>query len=279
MSASILLALLAAAAAAGVVALLAVHGLRDALTTLPDNCWWLQYREPAPRAFLFPPWRIGAAGVGAVVSLAAVFRLRALYRREPSPVLPFIMVFLFSLGFECLRAGSAVLYAVDGPVSPSVLLTRAIYWGRFVGMLALLAASVYCTDMKYRKLSPVTGVIFLVSLAMTAYIPLDRSVFLAQLTWKLGDEQSVWFVNLFIGALTILAALAAAVTRRSPRFILLAAAVAVLVGARELQFFAVQPLPLAAGIAAQAAGAVLAMRAIARGEGGGRRADPRQRAG
>jgi hypothetical protein len=279
LTATVLMALLAAAAVAGVVALLAVHGLRDGLAGLPDNAWWMRYRDPGPGASTLPLWRIGAAAAAALVSIAAVLRIRVLYRREPSPILPFILVFLFSLGVECLRAGTAVLFALDGPVSPSILLTRVIYWGRFVGMLGLLAASLYCTELKYGKLFPITGVVFLVSLAMAASIPVDRSVFLAQLTWKLGDEQSMAFVNLAIGALTILAAAAAALTRGGPRFVLLAVGLAVLVGSRELEFFAARPMLLGAGIVAQAAGAVLCMRAFAREGGDGRRADPRPRAG
>jgi hypothetical protein len=261
-SASFLLTVLAAVAAAGVVALLVLPGVLEGLDALPGNPWWFHYRDPARGTETLALWRVGAAAASSLVSLAAAFRLRTLYRREPSPVLPFIMVFLFALGLECLRAGTAVLYALDGPVSPSVLLTRVMYWGRFVGMLGLLVASLYCTELKYRKFFLLAGVVLLVSFAMAAYIPVDRSVFLVQLTWKLGDEQSVWFVNLAIGLLTILTAIAAALTRRDRRFIRLAAAIAVLVCSRELLFFATQPAVLVAGIVAQAAGAVLCMRAF-----------------
>ncbi len=261
-SASVLLTLLAAVAAASVVALLLMPGVLERLDALPENPWWLHYRDPARGTEALALWRIGAAAAASFVSLAGAFRLRTLYRREPSPVLPFIMVFLFALGLECLRAGTAVLFALDGPVSPSILLTRAMYWGRFVGMLGLLVASLYCTELKYRKFFLLAGVVLLISFAMAAYIPVDRSVFLVQLTWKLGDEQSVWFVNLAIGVLTILTATAAALTRGGRRFILLATAIAVLVCSRELLFFATQPALLGAGIVTQAAGAVLCMRAF-----------------
>lgn len=266
-SASILLAFLSAVAAAGVAALLLIPGLLNRLHALPANPWWLQYREPGPDTAPQVLWRIGAAAAAALVSLSAALRLRALHRREASPVLPFIMLFLFALGLECLRAATAVLFATDGPVSISILLTRVIYWGRFTGMLGLLVAGLYCTDLKYRTFFLLAGVVFLVSFAMAAYIPVDRTVFLAQLTWKLGDEQSVWFVNIAIGALTILTGTAAALTRRGPRFVRLAIAIAILVGSRELLFFGVQPAPLAAGIIALAAGAVLCMRAFAAFDG------------
>jgi hypothetical protein len=259
--ASILLALLAAAAAAGCVALLLTPGLLERLRALPQNPWWRHYRDPGPDTSGPVLWRTGAAAAAALVSLAAALRLRALFRREPSPVLPFVMVFFFTLGLECVRAATALIFALEGPVSVSILLTRAIYWGRFAGMLGLLVASLYCTELKYRKFFLLAGIVLLVALAMAAYIPVDRSVFFAQLTWKLGDEQSVWFVNLAIGALTILTGAAAALTRGGRRFVLLAAALALLVGSRELMFFALQPVPLGAGVAAQAAGAVLCAKA------------------
>jgi len=276
-SASALLVLLVVAAAAGFVALLVMPGLLDRLRALPDNRWWLLYREPQPGSAPLALWRIGAAAAAALISLAATFRMRAIYRRESSPVLPFIMVFFFALGLECLRAGAAVLFATDAPISISILFTRAIYWGRFAGMLSLLAASLYCMELKYRTFSRIAMGVPLVSFAMAAYIPLDRTLFLVQLTWKLGDEQSVWFVNLAIGALTILTATAAALTRRSPRFVRLAIAIAILVSSRELVSFAVQPGPMAAGLITQAAGALLCLRAFKGGDA--KRGVPRRPAG
>ena len=112
--ASVLLGLLmAAGAAAGLVALLVTPGLLDGLRALPQNPWWRRYRDPGADAMAPALWRIGAAAAAALVSLVAVLRLRARYDREPSPVLPFVMVFFFALGLECLRAGTALLFAMD----------------------------------------------------------------------------------------------------------------------------------------------------------------------
>ena len=112
-------------------------------------------------------------------------------------------MFLFSLSLECLRAGTGLLYAGDRSIAAGVVLTRIIYWGRFVGLLGLLIAGLYSIELKYRKFAVLVGLVFLVSFAMAVYIPIDRTVFLAQLTWKLGDEQGVWFVNLIIAILVI----------------------------------------------------------------------------
>jgi hypothetical protein len=271
-AALVVMALLTAGAVLGAAAVLGMPAWQDHLRALTDNAWWLHYRDPPA---VTAAWRIGAAAAAALISLAAVLRGRAFYRREPSPVIPFLMVFLFSLGLECLRAGTAVLYATDGPDAISVLLTRVIYWGRFVGVLGLLIAGLYCTDLKYRTLPVIAGAVFLVSFAMAAYIPIDRTTFLAQLTWKLGDEQSVWFLNLAIGLLAIFTGAVAAFTRRNRTFVLMAIGIAVLATSREFQFFALQPLPLAAGLVTQGAGVILC---LSRWEDG-RRSAPRPREG
>jgi hypothetical protein len=260
-AACVVLLLLAVGAAAVMVALAAAPPALDALRGLPGNPWWFLYHD-APDRSLSAGWRIGAAVAASLLSFAALLRARSIYRRSPSPVIPFVMMFLLSLGLECLRAGSALLAASDASMSFSILLTRVIYWGRFVGLLALLLAGLYRLELKYSRVTVLVGVVFLVSFAMSAYVPVDRTVFLAQLTWKLGDEQSVWFLNAAIEALAILTCLTAAVARRGPGAVLLTAGIALFVVTREVEFFAVQPIAAAAGLAAQAVGSVLCLRGL-----------------
>lgn len=261
--------LLAAGAALGLIVLLATPRLTDALRALPDNSWWFIYRgmsDSSTETLAAAPWRIGAAIAASVLALLAVLRARTIYRRSPSPIIPFLMMFLLALGLECLRAGTALLVATDSPISLSVFLTRVIYWGRFVGLLGVLLAGLYGLELRYTKVMVLGGLVLLVSFAMAAYIPVDRTVFLAQLTWKLGDEQSVWFLNLALAALALLTGVAAALVHKGRRTALLAAGVALLLIAREAEFFAVQPVPLAAGLAAQVLGTLLSLRALSLGE-------------
>jgi hypothetical protein len=271
-AASLVVAVLAAGAAAGLAVLLAMPRLIDALGSLTDNSWWFLYRAggdatgAAGGAGAAAAWRIGAAIAASVLSLLAVLRARAVYRRSSSPVMPFLVMFLLTIGLECLRAGTALLFATDGPVSVSVFLTRVTYWGRFAGLLGVLLAGLYGLELKYSRITVLGGIVLLVSFAMAAYIPVDRTTFLAQLTWKLGDEQSVWFVNLALAALALLTGVASALVHRGRRTTFLAAGIVLFLIAREVEFFAIQPLPLAGGLAAQALGSLLCLRALSIGE-------------
>ncbi len=261
-TAALLVLALAAGAVAGMAALLATPSLSAAIGPLTDNAWWFLYRPAADAAAAAAPWRIGAAVVASLLALAAVLRARGIYRRSPSPIIPFLMMFLLTLGLECLRAATALIAAVEGPVSVSVFVTRVIYWGRFAGLLGLLLAGLYGLELKYSRVMVLGGLVLLVSFAMAAYIPVDRTTLLAQLTWKLGDEQSVWFVNLALAALSVLTGVVSALAHRGRRSTLLAAGIALFVISREVQFFALQPLSLAAGLAAQALGTIVCLRSF-----------------
>lgn len=254
--------LLIVGSALGLSLLFGMPGLADPLRVLPSNPWWFHYSDPAAAGSRDALWRICAAIAAACIACVAAFRGFRLYRKGSSPLLPFLMMFLFSLSLECLRAGTALLYASDSSIGLSIVLTRTIYWGRFMGLLALLIAGLYCIELKYRKVMVLAGGVFLVSFAMVAYIPIDRTVFLAQLTWKLGDEQSVWFVNLVIGILTVATSCTAALSRRDIRFLWLSAGFTLLLGARELLFFATHPVMLAAGLACLAGGCLLCLRTL-----------------
>ena len=259
----ILSALLAAAAAAGLAQLLLRPEQAAALGGLAANRWWFSYLDAGSTPAIAGLWRIAAAVAAAVIGIVAALRAHSLYDKSTSPILPFLILFFFSLSLEGLRAGTALLFASDGSIDASIVVTRVMYWGRFVGLLALLVAGLYCIDMKYRRFRVLAGVVFLVSFAVAAYIPVDRTVFLAQMTWKLGDEQGVWFVNLMIGVLVLLTSAGGALIRRDRRLLWLAGGMAFLLASREILFFSVSPFVLAGGLVSLTAGAAVCLWVLA----------------
>ncbi len=250
-------------AAASFAFLLGRPGPAGTLSVLPSNTWWLAYREPGPRNTHQPLAIIAATAVAALAGAFAGLRAYRLHRDSRTPVLPYLLLFFLSLGTECLRGLTGALYASEGLISATLVLTRVVYWGRYVGLFALLLSSLYCVEMKYRHVYVLGGGALLVALALAATIPLDASTFLSQLTWKLGDEEGVGFTNLAIAVLVLATTAGAAVVKRERRFLLVAGGFLLLLAARELLFFAVAPVLLAGGIAALAAGAALCLRTLA----------------
>jgi hypothetical protein len=232
------------------------------LSGLPSNPWWFILREQGSKAATQPFSILAAAAAATAVAFAFSVRTQGLHGHNRTPVFPFLTLFFLTIGIECLRGIIAVLYATNGSIQAGVTLTRAVYWGRFVGLFALLFAGLYCTDMKYRHVYVLGGGALLVALAVAASIPIDRTIFLSQLTWKLADEEGVWFVNVVIAALVLLTTIGAFALKRDRRYLAAAGGFALLLGARDLLFFMVEPVALAGGIAALAAGAVVCMRSL-----------------
>ena len=254
--------LLGLAAAASFIFLLSRPSLASALSTLPSNPWWLVYRDPSPengtQAMGVVAGTLGTAVAGGVASIGA-YRL---HRRSLTPVFPYLLLFFLSLTTECIRGATASLYISEHLISTAFVLTRIVYWGRYVGLFALLLASLSCIDMKYRRASVLGGAALLVALIIAASIPLDRSTFLSQFTWKLGDEEGVWFTNLVIAALIVLTTVGASVIKKDRRFLVVAGGFLLILAARELLFFSVLPLLLGGAIAGLAAGAVVCLRTL-----------------
>ncbi|MGO9410273.1 MAG: hypothetical protein ACLQCB_05910 [Spirochaetia bacterium] len=236
--------------------------LAGALSTLPSNPWWLVYQQAGAKDADQPLEIIGATVIATAVGLVFSLRSRTLHKHSRTPVLPYLLLFFLTMGVECLRGLTAVLYATDGAIPATVTLTRAVYWGRFVGLFALLLSSLYCTDLKYRHVYVLGGGSLLVALAIAASLPIDQTTFLSQLTWKLGDAQGAWFVNVVINALVLLTAVGASALKRDRRFLVVAGGFALLLVGRDLVFFMLDPLPLAGGIVALTAGAVVCLRSL-----------------
>jgi hypothetical protein len=260
---------------------LTVPSAGQALTSLPDHPWWFVYSD-APRAseaqlatatalaIPSPLWSIAAAIAAAALAIPASFRARALVERAYSPIAAFLAVFFLSLCLEGLRVGAAFLVVTGRSIPAAVVLTRAVYGGRFLGILALLAAGLYCMEMKYAKHLLLALGALAVSFAMAASIPIDRTVFVAQLTYKLGDEQGLWFVSLVLAILVLAAGTGAALVRRDRRFLVLAGGSALLLAGREILSFSTRPALLACGLALLTGGAVLWLRGLAVILGNGR---------
>ena len=255
---------LALATGAGVVLamLLLVPGFADPLRTLPDNVWWFMYRDAPENGSGGAFWRIGAAIVVCLAVLPAAVRARRLQRQSSSSLPVFLTLFFFTLSVEGLRAASALLYARDGSIQLSIVCTRTVYWGRIAGLLSLLIAGLYCIEWRYRRHGILATVVLVTAFAVATAIPVDRTEFLAQLTWKLGDEQGIWFVNLIIGLLALATVTSATWVRHDRRYLWLALGFAFLLAGRELFCFALNPGPTAGGVAMIAIGGLVCLRTL-----------------
>jgi hypothetical protein len=234
-----------------------------ALEGLADNPWWMVYRGPAGDAA--SAWAVGSTTAAALWAAGCLLAARRLAARSPGLPALAAGLFLLTIAFECLRGAVALLVADDRSIAAALFLSRAVCWARFSGLLALLLVALHALGLPEQRPAVLVPVALVAALAMAASVPIDRTTFLAQLVFRLGDEQGVWFVNLVIGALVPLSIAAGKLVRREARLGRLAVASVLLLAARELLFFGLHPVRLGLGLVLLAAGSMALLDAIRRG--------------
>jgi len=227
--------------------------------------------EPVPRWMLV--WgtlepgflRITAlTGMASLLLFAVLANLgvRTLYRRTDSAELLFIMLFCLSLCLEAWRIGNLIFQAFGLPQYLNVVVTRAVLFSRFFGLLCLLVSSLYAVAMKYTQYSVLIGGMAVLAFTLAGILPLDTSLYEATFLYKLGDRQGYFFVRLILAALTVINFFVAARQRRSRRFAVAAVAGLFLFVGRELLQYGIAPLPIVLGTALLIVGFVIFVRQI-----------------
>lgn len=239
--------LLSAACGAALVLLLFFAPSRDALAGLPLHQFPFTHPVPSDGSSLACFWVLGAVTVVVLAVSLFLLRARGMYTRFQPPALLYFIVYLFSLCMESLRGLSAWLYAWKAALPLIMPISRVLYGCRFVGQLALLLTALAMLDMKYRKRFVVLGILFLTAFAVAVYIPMDNTVFLSTLMYKLGDGQGAGFVDCALGILTAAGMAAAGYVKKQPRFLIMAGASALLFLGRQIISYTVPTVILAAG--------------------------------
>ncbi len=227
--------------------------------------------EPVPRWLLVlgtlePGFlRITAlTGMASLLLFAVLANLgvRTLYRRTDSAELLFIMLFCLSLSLEAWRLGNLIFQAFGLPQYLNVMVTRAVLFSRFFGLLCLLVSSLYAVAMKYTQYSVLIGGMAVLAFTLAGILPLDTSLYEATFLYKLGDRQGYFFVRSILAALMVINFFVAARLRRSRRFAVAAVTGLFLFAGSGLLQYGIAPLPIVLGTALLIVGFVIFVRQV-----------------
>lgn len=176
------------------------------------------------------------------------FGIRKLYRQTHSLEIFFFTLFLYSLCFESFRAGTVISLLLNTPIYVGVVFSRIVYFGRFFGLLSILFSSLYTVPMRYPNYTVLLLINILVSFSFAASIPIDSTIFLTTVLYKLGEENGMLFVTYSLGILSILTYLCSSVLHGNARFIVTATAVFMLFAGKEILSNMVEPYLVVTGL-------------------------------
>lgn len=227
--------------------------------------------EPQPRWLLFtgslqpePLLRntlLGLSGL-LVFSLLANLAVRGLYSKTYAPEMLFAMLFAACLCLDAWRLGILLARAWGLGTPLTALLTRLVLFGRFFGLLCLLASSLYAVGMRFSQYGLLIGGICLLAFSLASLLPLDATVLEWDMLYRVGDRRGYLFVRIILAVLISANFLVAVRQRGSRRYLLVALAGILLLAGKELTQHGVAPLPAALGTGLLVVGYVLFTRQI-----------------
>ena len=205
---------------------------------------------------------IVVVGCTALFSVAGGFGFRRLFRRSSAQEIFFFLAFIVSLSFDALKILSFYFSVTYMPAFYGVHVTRVVYLGFFMGLSFLFTGSLFSGELAYRKLGTVLGLVLVFSLAFVYSLPVDGTVFQANMLYRAGGENYILLVRFCLEALTLLGFGRSAYLAGSVQELFICLAVLLMIVGRELIFFRTEPLAIAVGFALLAGGVLLFSRKI-----------------
>lgn len=207
-------------------------------------------------------WCLGAAGCVSLFSVVGGFGFRRLFQRTAAMDIFFFLAFVMCLSFDALKGLNYYLRVIHVADFYGTIVTRAVYMGFFMGLLFLFASSLFSGELTYQKTGSLLGIVFVFSLALAYTLPIDGTVFGAELLHRVGGENYIRLVRFALEGLTLLGFVRSAHLAGSPEQWHICGAVALLIPGREIIFFVSSPPLLSMGIALLVLGIVIFSRKI-----------------
>lgn len=136
-----------------------------------------------------------------VLGVVASIFFRRQFRRSVLGESFFFTIFLVSLAFEALVLLQLVVLGLDKSPYFGTIVTRAVIFGRLVGVFSLFASGLFAAGIQYKKFGVYTGVEFLLSLIFSASIAVDSSVLQMNLLNQIGNMMelhiALWVIQAF----------------------------------------------------------------------------------
>jgi hypothetical protein len=204
----------------------------------------------------------GIAGLLAI-SIAGTILFKIQYKKSGSTELFFFVLSLTSMAFESFRIAGVLLYLSAVPTFVLTMITRIVYFGRFMSIFFLLCSSLYACEIRYHKFINFAGLMLVVALGISYLISLDGTRFLSTFLNQLDDEPGIFLIISTTTLFSIVNFIIAAI-KRNMRFLYIAISILFVVAGQEIIFFSSNPILSGMAIASMVFGIIIFYKEIDR---------------
>ena len=159
------------------------------------------------------------------------------FRNTASSEIFFYYIFIFSLIFDLFRFTDLLFADLHIFSVYTMAPTRIVYYGRFLGALALFSAGLFTTGLEYQRMGITTLLIFILPAALTAVLPVDVTSTVPGGTLQIGRFHEIVIAMEILNLAAVLNFLIAGIKNESREYGFIAAGLLTVIAGRELLFF------------------------------------------
>ncbi|MFP4010970.1 MAG: hypothetical protein ACLFUM_04655 [Spirochaetaceae bacterium] len=203
-------------------------------------------------------WIVAGLFAEGLLSFVAIWIMVRMFRKTTAPEVFFFSAFVVTLALDLAKAGQLIVALLRSPLMYGELLTRAQYFGLFLGLFCLISSSVYLSGVEYQKTGMVLAIAALLAFTLSYALPVDPTRLLPNLIHPAGDRSIMQALTLALGALVLLNGVYALAAVQERGYIVLLAALLLVVVGRLLVFYVLaRPILYAAALGMLIAGVAL----------------------
>lgn len=179
-----------------------------------------------------------------VFAVVAATTLYLSFRKTKSPEIFFFIIFVVTMSLDSLKA---LLLLIDVlRLSPyyGVFLTRAVYFGRFFGTLAVLFSGLFSLGAEYQRIEIYLGAAFLLAFALSAAVTIDMTESDSTMLYQMGNSRELGIIRVLFLSFGVLNYVLYAIQNSSKDHLLIAAGLALVIAGREIFSFGRNPVLL-----------------------------------
>ena len=187
-------------------------------------------------------------------SVFSVFFIRKFFLQNTRAEIFFFLIFLLTLNFDGLRSIIYILEQLDKPESYVLILTRLAYFGKILGVFALLCFAMMTVDTEYKPFATLLSAMVLLSLFVAILLPFspakgNNSLFIPGLDY-------FYTALLIVKVLTVLTLVFNYIQNRNWEYLNLAVSMIFILSGSHTLFYTASPLGAVIGMALLATGTV-----------------------
>lgn len=172
-----------------------------------------------------------------IFCLTTTLALYFSFRKTTSPEIFFFIIFIVAMSIDSLKSVQIIINI--SRLSPyfGMIITRIIYYGKFLGTLSLFSAGLFSTGVEYQRTEIVLGIGLLLAFVLAATVPVDMTELKANLVHALGKDLELLIISVLFQTFALLSFVFAGIQNSNPSYFSIAAGVGIVMVGRHLIFY------------------------------------------